>query len=956
MTVRPPSDPAEAPLLLLLAAYCAAAAAAPVLVRAIGRDAFAPLAAVLAAAAGWAALPWLDGGAPRTESWSWIPGLGLHPYLRSDPLTWMMTVIVGGVGALVVLYCGRYFTGAEPKLAAFAGELVAFAAAMLGLILADDLVLLYVFWELTTVLSYLLIGYDAERGMARRAATQAIVITTFGGLAMLVGLVLLGQAAGTHRLSAIVAAPPHGGAVTAAVALILVGALSKSALVPFGLWLPGAMAAPTPVSAFLHAAAMVKAGVFLVARLAPAFAGTPGWRPVVLGCGVATMLLAGWRALREHDLKLLLAYGTVSQLGFMFVLLGAGNRVAALAGFTVLLAHALFKSALFLAVGVVDHSTGTRDLRKLSGLGRRTPVLYGASVAAAASMAGVPATLGFAGKEAAYEAFLGGDAALVALVTVGSALTAGYSLRFLWGAFARKEGVEPREVHRPGVPLLAPVVLLAAAGVVVGLLAAKLDAPIGREAAPFPVRGHGGYHLSAWHGFGLPLLLTAVSLALGAGLFAAGRLVARVPRLFEPENVYLRFMHGLNTFALQLTGFVQRGSLPDYLLIILLAAVGLAGGSVLAALPWPVPLGGRVWDGPAQGLVALLTVVAAAAAIRARDRGKTVVLSGASGFGVSTLFVLQGAPDLALTQFLVETASLIVFVLVLRRLPARFSTRSPAQRGVHLAAGALAGLTATVVTLLAARSRVAAPISGAYPAAAKEAGGSNIVATVLVDLRAWDTLGETVVIALAALGVTSMVFARRPVSVPPAPDEDTEVWGVREVTALDADTEPDRWIAAGSTLAAERRSIVFEVVARTIFHTVLLYSLFLLFTAHSAPGGGFSGGIVAGLALAVRYLAGGPYELWEAAPVSAGALLGAGVVATAGTALGGLVWGGAVLQSASLDPHLPLLGHVHFFTSLLFEIGVYLIVVGLVLTVLNVLGAEIDRQTGADRAGGGVPG
>ncbi|GAA2141878.1 Na+/H+ antiporter subunit A [Actinomadura napierensis] len=943
-------------MLLLLAAYCAAAAAAPVLVRVFGRTAFAPLAAVLAAAAGWAAWPWLDGGAPRTQSWSWIPGLGLHLYMRSDPLTWMMMVIVGGVGALIVLYCGRYFGGSEPKLPAFAGELVGFAAAMLGLIMSDDLVLLYVFWELTTVLSYLLIGYDAERGIARRAATQAIVITTFGGLAMLVGLVLLGQAAGTHRLSAIVAAPPGGGAVTAAVVLILVGALSKSALVPFGLWLPGAMAAPTPVSAFLHAAAMVKAGVFLVARLAPAFAGTAGWRPIVLSCGVATMLLAGWRALREHDLKLLLAYGTVSQLGFMVVLLGTGNRVAALAGFTVLLAHALFKSALFLAVGVVDHSTGTRDLRKLSGLGRSTPVLYGAAIAAAASMAGVPATLGFAGKEAAYEAFLGGDAALVALVAVGSALTAGYSLRFLWGAFARKEGVEPREVHRPGVLLLAPVVLLAAAGVVVGLLAAKLDAPIGREAAPYPVKGHGTYHLSAWHGFGLPLLLTAVSLALGAGLFAAGRLIARVPRLFEPEDVYLRLMHGLNTFALQLTGTVQRGSLPDYLLIILLAAVGLAGGSVLWGLPWPDPLGGRVWDSPAQGLVALLTVAAAAAAIRARDRGKTVVLSGASGFGVSTLFVLQGAPDLALTQFLVETASLIVFVLVLRRLPARFSTRSPAQRGVHLAVGALAGLTAAVVTLLAARSRNAAPISGAYPHAAKEAGGSNIVATVLVDLRAWDTLGESVVIVLAALGVASMVFARRPVSAPPAPDEDSEVWAVREVTALDADTEPDRWLAAGSTLAAERRSIVFEVVARTIFHTVLLYSLFLLFTAHSAPGGGFSGGIVAGLALAVRYLAGGPFEVWEAAPVSAGALLGAGVVVTAGTALGGLAWGGAVLQSASVDAHLPLLGHVHFVTSLLFEIGVYLIVVGLVLTVLNVLGAEIDRQTGADLAGGGAPG
>ncbi|MFC9974166.1 Na+/H+ antiporter subunit A [Spirillospora sp. NPDC127200] len=950
-------------MLLLLAAHCAAALAAPALVRWLGRTAFLALALVPLAAAAWALPPWLRGDRPRGETWSWIPGLDLELALRADALAWLMVLIVGGVGALIVAYCARYFGAGRPGVGAVAGELLAFAAAMLGLVLADDLILLYVFWELTTVLSYLLVGFDAGRAAARKAATQAIVVTTFGGLAMLVGLVLLGQHAGTFRLSAILADPPRGTAVSVALVLILAGALSKSAIMPFGLWLPGAMAAPTPVSAFLHAAAMVKAGVYLVARLAPAFAAVPVWRPVVLVLGGATMLLAGWRALREHDLKLVLAYGTVSQLGFLTVLTGAGWRTAALAGVTMLLAHALFKAALFMVVGIVDHGTGTRDLRELSGLARRAPVACGAAVAAAASMAGVPATLGFAGKEAAYEAFTEGHAPVLAVLVIGSAFTAAYSLRFLWGAFARKPGVADTPWHRPGPLMLGPPVALAAASVLLGLFVSRLDAPMGRSAGPYPAAG---YHLSAWHGVGAALVLSAISLAIGAGLFAGRGEVAALQRrlvLFEPSRVYRRIMRGLTVFAVQLTGTVQRGSLPGYLLVILVTATSLTAGALLLGGALPSLARPRWWDSPAQALVVVLTVAGAVAAVRAKGRAPTVVLAGASGYGVATLFVLQGAPDLALTQFLVETVSLLVFVLVLRRLPGGPPARvSIPRRRAHLAVGALTGLLATLATLLAARARTAPSIAEGFPAATGQAGGANIIATTLVDLRAWDTLGESSVVALAAIGVTSMVFAGRRVRGPRRVREagaGGDVWAVRGLPSLNLESaDEDRaapdapherdWLAAGGTLAAERRSIIVEVVARMTFHTVLLLSLYLLFTGHSAPGGGFAAGIVAGLALVIRYLAGGPFELAEAAPVSVGALLGAGLVVAAGTGLGGLLWGGAVLANGTWEPHLPLLGPVHLPSSLVFDVGVYLIVVGLVLDILNALGAEIDRQTGED--------
>ncbi len=433
-------------MLWLVSVHALGAVLAPLLVRKLGRSAFLVLALAPASAFLWALTQTsrIADGHPIEQVTPWVPAYGVSLAFRLDPLGLVLLYLAGGIGALVLVYCARYFDSDEPGLGLFACSLTGFAGAMIGLVLADDLILLFVFWELTTILSFLLIGHYADRPTARRSALRAVTVTTFGGLALLAGVVILGQDAGSYRLSAIVSDPPHGKSVSAALVLILVGCFAKSAVFPFSQWLPGAMAAPTPVSAYLHAAAMVKAGVYLIARLAPAYGGDVTWQRLCLGFGGATMLLGGIRALRERDLKRVLAFGTVSQLGFLTAVLGAGQRDTAYAGLAMLLAHAVFKAPLFLGVGIIDHSTGTRDLRKLSGLARSMPALCVVMCLAAASMAGIPPLLGFAAKEAVLDSFVLGakqgshtDPFVLAVFVAGSALTVAYTCRVVWGAFAR---------------------------------------------------------------------------------------------------------------------------------------------------------------------------------------------------------------------------------------------------------------------------------------------------------------------------------------------------------------------------------------------------------------------------------------------------------------------------------------------------------------------------------------
>ncbi|GAB3848315.1 Na+/H+ antiporter subunit A [Nesterenkonia populi] len=971
-------------MLMVLAVLFAASIVAPALFSVVGRKAFHVLAGILGAGF---ALTVAYGGAvlqePRTESYEWIPQLGIEIALRLDALSYALTLLITGVGALVMLYCARYFPAREAAQGPFAAQLFAFAAAMLGLVLSDDIVMLFIFWELTTILSFTLIGYSGHRVFARRSAVQALVVTTFGGLAMLIGLLWIGQLAGTYRISEIIAA---GGelsgdwAVDGAMALILLGALSKSALVPFHFWLPAAMAAPTPVSAYLHAAAMVKAGVYLVARFAEGFHDGAFWLPMVLILGLVTMLIGAYRALRQTDIKLVLAYGTVSQLGFLVMVNGLGTRDAALAGIAMLLAHGLFKAALFMIVGIIDHKTGTRDLRVLSGIGRSQRTLLAAAIIAAASMAGLPPLFGFVAKEVVFESFYGyaevsGAAgwALMAGIVVASALTVAYSLRFLWGAFGVKrddDGAEaaPTEFHgRPDPVFLASPVILAGATLLFAVWPAPLQAivePFAEGFAPADPDLPDTY-LALWHGFTPVLGLSVLTWALGLGIFwLIGRSALQqkpIPAPLDAERVYRYSLRALDDFAAWLTSKTQRGSLGWYLFIIFGVAT-VVPGVIMLMTEHQMPEDWIIAEQPLQAVLGAVIIAGGLGAVWAPKRFMAVLMMGLCGWGIAGMFAIQGAPDLALTLLLVESIILVSFVLALRSLPARVWTQNPTRFKLGRAVlGGAFGLLVMAAAALAMGGRVAEPVSVEYPWMSYEIGhGSNIVNVTLVDIRVWDTFGEITVIAAAATGVASLIFVkRRDVQrrslheVPTGSvgrilsDQELSTRQVKEIQVARsfATVAREAWLVAGRTLAPEHRSIIFEVITRLMFHTIILISLYLLLAGHNTPGGGFAGGLLAGLAFVLRYLAGGRYELEAAIPFSAGALMGWGLAIACFTGILPLFAGGQAFQSFVLDFDLPILGEHHFVSALLFDVGVYLVVIGLIVDVLRSLGSEIDVRS-----------
>ncbi len=766
-------------MLALVAAHLVLAALLPLLSARSHRASFVGAALLPAGALVWGlsnVTAALRGGVSETTAWA--PELGLSLSFRLDALGLVMLILVSGLGALILVYSGWYFGPGSPEATRSAALLLAFAGAMLGLVLADDLLTLYVFWELTSIASFLLVGQGGEDRGSRRAAVQALLVTVFGGLAMLLGFVLLGEAAGTYRISELVAEPPRGPMVVAALVLILLGAFTKSAQLPFHPWLPAAMVAPTPVSAYLHAASMVKAGVYLVARLSPAFADLALWWVPVVVVGLGTMLVGGWRALHETDLKRLLAFGTVSQLGFLMVLFGAGGRIAALAGMAMLLAHGLFKAVLFLVVGILDKRAGSRDVRELSGIGRALPGLAVMSVLAAASMAGLPPLLGFVGKEAAFEAFLhegGLRGWLTALgLLAGSVLTAAYSARFLWGAFAGKPGVAQTVPQRPEAGLTLPAWLPALAGLALGVAYPLTDVLAQSYATAYPPVGPStgpsagaDYHLALWHGPGLPLLFSALAVALGAGLHRlrepATAVHRRLRSRLSAQRGYELSVAGVERVAVLVTGRLQVGSLPTYLAVILGTVLLLPGTALV--LGNTLPDEQALYDVPMQVPLGVFVLIAALGLVRARRRFTAVLMVGVIGYGIGGLFVVDGAPDLALAQFLVETLTLVVFVLVLRRLPAHFR-EDRSERRVALPKALIAvagGAFVAISAVVASAARQAPPASSAeyIRLAPEQAGAYNVVNAILVDFRALDTVGEITVLLIAAAGTASLVLATR---------------------------------------------------------------------------------------------------------------------------------------------------------------------------------------------------
>jgi multicomponent Na+:H+ antiporter subunit A len=918
----------------------------------------------------------LDGRAV-TESVAWVPGLDLTVDLRLDGFAALFVLLVSGIGVLVFLYSGRYLASGGAGQGRLLGLLVLFSGSMLGLVLADDVIVLFGFWELTSITSFLLIGNDHESPRARAAALQALLVTGAGGLALLAGLVLIGQAVaggGTFELSRILATPPSGTTVTVGLVLVLAGAFTKSAQVPFHSWLPAAMVAPTPVSAYLHAATMVKAGVYLIGRLAPAFAGVWPWRPLVIGVGVATMLVGGLRALRQTDLKLVLAFGTISQLGFMVVMFGLGTVETVIDACEVVLAHGLFKAALFMVAGIVEHEVGTRDLRLLRRPGPGWGLTVVVTVVSAASMAGVPLLFGFVAKEDAFAGlenggFAGGDLVL-GLVAAASIVTVAYSIRFAAGVlgFAYDEDFAARHAASaapspaahpapaPALGFVAPAALLAGLTVEFGVFPGVLDRLIGAAGAALAPAAD-AVHLEVWHGVELPLLLSAVALTAGVALWAArarvDRFLALGAHVPTAGAAYLVTMRTLNAVADRVTAVVQSGSLPVYAGVILTTAAGLTSGALILGGGWP---GWPEVIGPVGQLaVCVVLVVCALAAGAVHRRFSAALLLGATGYAMAGLFVVRGGADLAVTQVAIETLTTVLFVLVLRRLPDRFESRALLRgRVVRLAAAAAVGATVFLLALTAGAEPVGEPVSDEMVERAVPDGeGRNVVNVILVDFRGIDTLGEITVLATAAIGSVALARAGRgprAVAPPPAARDtvDAAHTGAAEHTAAaTADAAGTRDAAGTADTGAPRaltRLVVVDVAVRVVFAAVVVGSIYLLFAGHNQPGGGFVGGIVAGAAVALRYVAGGIEEVRALSRAHPWTVLGAGMLLAVVTALVPIALGAAPLEHASWEADLPVLGHMKVTSALPFDIGVYLLVVGLVLMVFESFGDEPSRR------------
>lgn len=947
-------------MLILFLALTAAAVVAPILIRTLGRPAFGLLALVPGIGFFWVLSEFIKGtfkdGGELLLHYAWMPSAHLNIDFRMDSLAALFSLIVLGVGALVLLYCWGYFDSNAGRLSAFGAELVAFAMAMFGLVISDNILLMYVFWEITSVLSFLLVGYYGERASSRRSAGQALMVTTLGGLAMLVGIILMGTQTGVWRFSEI---PAYSSSwadvpyISAAAALILAGALSKSAIAPTHFWLPGAMAAPTPVSAYLHSAAMVKAGIYLVARLSPDLNVVGSWYLIIIPLGMLTMLMGGWMALRQKDLKLILAYGTVSQLGFIISVVGIGTREALLAGLALTVAHSLFKATLFMTVGAIDHTTGTRDIRKLSGLWRKQPILFAVAAVSAASMAGIPPLFGFIAKETALDTVLNEQMLhgmpgrlMLAGIVLGSIFTMAYSCYFLYEAFATKHskfpeanGVSPavEAIHPVKFKLWIAPVILAILTVVFGVFPKPVsEAIVTHLDNVTPSLDDVHTKLALWHGLNLPLLLSVVIIISGFIIFwerdTVERLRPNTAAFGSADTAYDAILDALRVLSHRLTASTQRGSLTLNVGVIFFVLTIVPLIALITGEQSDVRM--ELWDSPIQGFIAAIIIVVAIVATTMDNRLSALILVGVTGYGIAVIFALHGAPDLALTQVLVETIVMVVFMLVLRKMPTEVAWKAePKQSRVRAWLAGATGLSVVIVTIFAMNARTTEPISVYMQDLAYEIGhGANTVNVLLVDLRGFDTFGEISVLVIAATGIASLVYRNRSFR------KDS-----RRPTLA---TTGRRWLAAAvDTERAQNRSLMVDVATRILFPAMIMLSVYFFFAGHNAPGGGFAGGLVASLAFALRYLAGGREELEEALPIDAGRILGTGLFVSATAVLWPMVLlGEPPLTSHIWDLTLPLIGEIHIASALLFDLGVYLIVIGLTMHILNSLGGQLDRD------------
>lgn len=888
---------------------------------------------------------------------AWMPAYGLDFVLRVDGLAWLFMVLVLGIGLLVVLYA-HYYMSPEDPVPRFFSFLLAFMGAMLGVVMSGNLIQLAVFWELTSVTSFLLIGYWHHRVDARRGARMAFTVTASGGLCLFAGVVILGRIVGSYDLDVVLAA---GDQVRAhalyfpALLLIVLGALTKSAQFPFHFWLPHAMAAPTPVSAYLHSATMVKAGVFLLMRLWPVLSGTEEWTWLVAGAGVCTLLIGSFAAIFQHDIKGLLAYSTISHLGLITVLLGIGTPLAMVAAIFHTINHATFKASLFMAAGIIDHETGSRDMRILRGLGRHMPITATLAIVASAAMAGVPLLNGFLSKEMffAETMLVGGDTnwwMSVAALAMG-VFSVTYSLRFINVFFGRPKVELPREPHEPPRWMRFPVELLVLLCLIVGVLPALsidqilYNAVYAVQGAQMP-----SYDLAVWHGFNVPLAMSLAALVGGALFYRLLRrrfnpdLHDHVPLMhrFSGAQAYENVMSGLSLGADFLIRLFGTNRIQPQLLCMLVAMVGMIA---VLGLPSSRHLAEPFANlDPLFGLLlAIGCICAVAAAWQAKyHRLAALALLGGTGIVVSVVFLWLSAPDLALTQLMVETVTTVLLLLGLRWLPPRITPKELAievPRSVWLRRSrdfvlAVVGGTLLAGTTYAILLRPATDTISDFflLRALSEGGGTNAVNVLLVDFRGFDTMGEVTVLAAVALTVYALLRRFRP-----APESLTQPEQQTNPVDPAITQTPGKQAWSGYLMVA-------GVYLRLLLPFMLMFAAYLFLRGHNLPGGGFVAGLVFAVAIILQYMLAG--AIWVEGHLNLRPFrwLGLGLITACATGLGAWVFGYPFLTSHTLHLHLPVLGELYVPSAFFFDLGVFSVVVGSTMLILIALAHQSIRS------------
>ena len=899
----------------------------PLLLERFGRSAcafgagLAPLLALLLLLTERAAV---FGGETQIATLPWLPELGLNLSLRLDGLGFLFALLILGIGLLVILYARYYLSKSEPT-GRFFGFFLLFMGAMLGVVLAENLLLMLMFWELTSLSSFLLIGFWHHRSDARQGARMALVVTGGGGLALLAGVLLLGHIVGSFELSAVLAAGDQiraSALYPVTLILILLGVFTKSAQFPFHFWLPQAMAAPTPVSAFLHSATMVKAGVFLLARLYPALSDSDWWFYLVSLTGLTTMLIGAVLALFQHDLKGLLAFSTISHLGLITLLFGLDSRLGPVAAIFHIINHATFKASLFMAAGIIDHETGTRDMRRINGMLKFMPHTAVLAMVASLAMAGVPLLNGFLSKEMFFAETL--DQHLLgsfywtipALATLAGAFSVAYSLRFVHDVFFNGDPIDLPKYppHEPARYMKIPVEILVLLCLLVGTVPTYTVAPLLAAAVAGSLGGDvPQYSLAIWHGFNLPLAMSVVALVGGLLIYAMRKWAFRwydgLPRI-DSLQVFARVVSDTAATSRWVTERLENGSLQRYLSLMLISSLVVV---VYALIPLQ-PLRGAV---PlteldvitALGLV-LLALVSVVTVFVHRRRLVALMVLSVAGLLVAMAFARYSAPDLALTQISVEVVTIVLLIVALFFMPDRTPAESSSLRSFR---DLIIASSFGIMVALLAYAVLTRPYDSIAPFFLEQSvpggGGHNVVNVILVDFRGFDTLGEISVLAIAAVGIYGLLQGLR---LPhPIRDYGGRLW------------------------SGDRHPMVLGILSRLLLPMALLVSVFIFLRGHNLPGGGFIAGLITAVALIMQYIAQGVTWAQQRQPISYHGVAGLGVLIAGLTGLGSWVFGRPFLTSAFGHFHLPLIGEFELATAMLFDLGVYLTVVGATLLILS---------------------